>query len=273
MKIKLYSFFYIIIVLVVITSCNKRNDYNGNVEVINEWNFNMSSTNQNYVITGPQTNANFHMVLLADNSIRYDVKLDSTSGERISSLQIRLGDPVTEGAVLLNLPVRVYGTYGSGTVPGLRGSLLDTLRNSSIDKYINVGTDRVQSGLVRGQLNSTLLLSASVPLTGSAVVPSITTTTSGTAFLRLTNNGSLYSKVMINNNDPADPVTAASINQGISSANGPVIVTLASSPQEFGVGRKVTVSPSVSSALVNGSSYVTVASALRPSGKLRGQVR
>lgn len=272
MKVKLYAFFYIIGYLVIAGACNKKNDYNTNVDVVKEWNFNLSSSNENFVTPGAETNATFHMVVLGDNSIRYDVKVDSAA-DRIVTAEIRLGDPVSEGALLLNLPVRIYSTYASGVLTGLSSTVIETLLNNNIEKYINITSEKAPSGLVRGQLNADLILSENVALSGTAVVPSVTTTTSGTAFLRLSSKNVLYSKVVINNNDPADPVTTATINQGISTANGPVVVNLASSASDFGVGKTSAVSPAVASTLVSNNTYVTVNSALRTGGKLRGQIR
>lgn len=264
---------YIIGCLAIAFSCNKKNDYSNNVEVIKELTFNLSSSNENYVISGAPTTAIFHLVVLADSSMRYDIKGDTAYPDRIVGAEIRLGDPVSEGGLLLNLPVRVYGTYASGVLTGVAPSVIETLLNNNIDKYINVITDRAANGLVRGQLNSDLVFSKNVPLTGTSVVPSVTTTTNGTTFLRLTSNNVLYSKVVVNNNDPADPVATATINQGAATANGAAILTLASSPQEFGVGKKSTISAAVNSALLSNSTYVTVNSTLNPNGKLRGQIR
>jgi hypothetical protein len=251
----------------VASSCNKRNDYNGNVEVIKEWNFILSSFNENYAPSEIETIATFHMVALADNSIRYDVKIDSA--DRIAAGRINLGDPLTEGALVLDLPVRIYNTYASGALTGLSAGLIDTLLNNNIEKYINITSGKAPSGLVRGQLNSELVLAKNLNLSGNSVVPAVGTSTSGTAFLRLTANNVLYSKIVVTDNDPSDPAIAATINQGATTPNGQVLITLASAPQEIGVGKKSTVSTSVYAALLNTSTYVTLNSALKPAGKLR----
>lgn len=272
MKIKLCPYACIVGLLVFGSSCNKHNDYSNNVDVTREWKLTLSSSNENFINGGGETTAAFHMELLSDSSIRYDVKIDSAA-DKIVKAQISLGDPVSDGPLLLDLPVRVYGTYASGVLTGLSGSSIQALLNNSIEKYINITTESVPSGLVRGQLNSDLVLSKNVPLTGNAVFPSVTTNTTGTAFLRLTTDNKLYSKVVINNDDPADPVTTASINQAAAGANGPVIVSLVSSPAEFSTGKNTTVSSSQYSSLLSNSAYVTVNSALNPNGKIRGQIR
>ncbi|MCW3113850.1 MAG: domain containing protein [Segetibacter sp.] len=273
MKIKLYIFLYILGFLAINSSCNKKNDYTSNVEVVREWKLNLSSANQNVVTTGAPANAVFNMVALADNSLRYEIKGDTSSSDRIVAAQIRLGDPLSEGALLVSLPVRVYGTYASGTLTGLSTGLMDTLRNNAIEKYITVTSDRAPSGLVRGQLNSNIVFSKNVSLTGGAVIPSVTTTTNGTAFLRITSDSVLHSRVVINNNDVSDPVLNATINQGAASANGPLLLNLAASGSEFNVSKRMQLTGSAYSALLNNNTYVTVNSTLYPSGKLRGQIR
>lgn len=272
MKIKLYAFVYIVGLLFVAAACNKKNDYATNVDVVKEWDFPLSSSNENYITPDTGINADFHLVVLADNSIRYDIKVDTSVSDRIVTAQINLGDPVSEGTAIIDLPVRVYGTYGSGVLTGLSQSLIDTLLNNNIEKYINVTSANAPNGLVRGQLNTALLLSKNVVLTGSEVVPSVTTTATGTAFLRLDSNYVLYSKVVVNN-DPADAATTASVNQAAAGANGPVVLDLVSSPSEFGVGKKTTVNAAVSSTLLTNNTYVSVSSASNPAGKLRGQIR
>lgn len=271
MRLKLYAFVFVVGMLASSSSCNRKNDYYASVDVVREWKFNLTSANENAVISGTQTVAAFHMVVLADNSIRYDIKIDSAA-DRIRSAYIHLGDPVSEGALLIELPVRVYSTYASGVLTGLRPGLIDTLRNDNIEKYINVTSDKVPAGLVRGQLNSNLVLSKTIPLAGGSVVPAVNTAAIGTAFIRLASNNNLYTRIVINN-DPADPATAATINQGPAGSNGPVLLELATSSTGFGVAKKTAISSAVYSTLLNNSTYVSVTSAARTGGLLRGQIR
>jgi hypothetical protein len=273
MKIKPVVFLHIAAVLAIISACNKKNDYSNNVEVIREWNFTLSSSNENVVSARTQTTATFHMVVLADSSIRYDIKGDTALADRLVSATINLGDPVTDGPLLLDLPIRVYGTYASGVLTGISRNYVNDLLNDHIDKYVNVTSDDAPAGLVRGQLNKEIVFSKNVQLSGNAMVPAVNTTTSGTAFLRVTSDNVLYSKIVIINNDQQDPVTIATINQGIATANGAVLVNLATSAQEFGVGKKSTIASSASTAIIGSSTYVTVSSVFHPAGKLRGQVR
>ncbi|MDQ6813821.1 MAG: CHRD domain-containing protein [Bacteroidota bacterium] len=273
MKMKVSAVFGIIGCLVVTAACNKKNDYSNNVEVVKEWNFTVSSSNLNYVLSGGEATAVFHMLLLADSSLTYDIHGDTAAGDRIVGAEIRLGDPVTDGPVLVNLTLRQGSSYGSGSVTGLRAAIIDQLLNNNVQKYVTITSGRAPNGLVRGQLNSNIVFSKNVALTGASVVPSVPTNTTGTAFLRLTSDNILYSKVVVNKDDPADPVTTATINQGVPSANGPAILNLVSNAGEFGIGKKTPISASISATLLNNSTYVTATSALKPSGKIRGQIR
>ena len=269
---KLYAFVCVLGLVAISSSCNKKNDYTSVVEVIREWNFTISSFNVNAATLSTPTTATFHMVVLGDSSLRYDVKLDSSS-ETINSLQIKLGDPVTDGALLLNLPIRIYGTYAYGTLPGVSGSVIASLLDDKTEKYINVSSGNAPNGLVRGQLNSEVVLATNVPLSGTSVVPAVNTTTSGTAYIRMTSDKMLYSKIVITADDPTDPVTTATLNKGASGVNGSVIASLVASPTDFGVGKKTTVSAADYATILSNNTYVIVNSGMNAGGKLRGQVK
>ncbi len=271
---KLYTFIYTIAFLVIVISCNKHSsDYtNDNADVLREWKFQLSSSNENHVNGGPVTVADFHMQVLSDGSMRYDISVDSNL-DKILGAEIDLGDPVSDGALLTPLTARISNSYVSGIMTGVRQSLIDTLLDDTIQKYVNVISQTAPSGLVRGQLNSTIVLSNNVNLTGSQEIPAVTTASNGTAYIRITSDQNLYSKVVINSNDVADPVTAATINIGASGATGPVIVSIVSSLSDFNTSKKYALKTADYSTLLNSSLYVNVSSTLNNGGKLRGQLK
>lgn len=104
-------------------------------------------------------------------------------------------------------------------------------------------------------------------------MPTVSTASSGVAYLRVTADHKLYSKVTINNDEAADPVTAATINQGNTTSNGAVITTIAASPADFNVAKQAVLSDAVYASVLSNDTYVTVGSSLYPNGKLRGQIR
>ena len=271
MKIKLYPFTYAFILFAAM-SCRKLNNYsNIKGEVLKEWKSTLSSENENHINGGSETTASLNFQVLSDNSIQFDINVDSST-DKILKTQINLGDPVTDGPVIYELPARIANSYISGVIKGIRQSLIDTLLDDSIDKYINVISENAPNGLVRGQLNTEVVFSKNVALSGDKVVSSVPTTSTGIAYLRITAGKTLYSKVTVNNIENTDPVTSAAINQGIEGANGSEIITLAASDADFETGKKLALSDAEYGALST-SNYVIVTSVQHTNGKLRGQVR
>lgn len=267
-----HTFVYMLGLFVITSSCNKKNNYDNTADVIREWNFNLSSGNENHAISGNETSAAFHMVALSDNSLRYDINV-GTAEDKILGAKISSGDPISEGSEILNLSARIANNYVSGTVTGIRQSLMDSLLNNNIEKYVNVITQHNPTGLVRGQLNSNVVIASNVQLTGTSVVPPVTTNTTGTAYIRLTSDKILYSNVVISNDDPADPVTKATVNNGVVGSNGSVLLNLVNSAAEFGIPEKNAITENDYNALTHNNTYVVVSSASNPTGKLRGQLR
>lgn len=275
MKVKFYALATTVLLLLGY-ACSKPNNYsNPDAEVIKEWKIDVSSAYANHQTSGPAKVNNFHMKLFSDKSITFDIFLDSTTSasDGIRTIQLNLGDPVTDGALLIDLKPRISGAYASGIVKGISASVYDTLINSTIDKYVNIITANDPSGLMRGQLNSTIVFSKNVALSGSNIVPAITTPTQGTALIRVTDNNKLFSKVTITNPDATDAVMTATINQAAAGANGPVLTTIVSRTADFGFAQKIDVSQTVLTALRQSATYVNVTSQLYPAGKLRGQIK
>lgn len=276
MKIKIYQFAYLV-VLFFLGSCSKPNDYttDENAEVDKQWNLRLLAASENHPTPGKADSARLQFVVMNNNSIRYDVFIDSlnAAGDRITKVQLQLGDPLTEGPVLLDLNPRLSGWYASGVINGVRQSLIDTIKNETIAKYVNVYTANAPTGLVRGQLGSQIVYAKNVELTGANVTPAVTTTTTGTAYIRIAEDRTLYSKIVINNPDAANAETAAGIYQGAPGATGALILNLATAATDFNVTKKIPLTETQYTQLLNNRSYVLVRSALNTSGKLRGQLR
>ncbi len=277
MKIILYKTKFLVFSLLLstlfISSC-KKNSYNVLPILLKQWSIPITTANANYstgVIEGIGT---LNMKVYGDYSITFDVKFNQL-GEGIKGATINYGDPVTEGALILDLSPRVSGYYVSGTVY-INQATLDILLNNSIDKYFSVNTTSYPKGIARGQLNSTLVYSQRVTLNGSNVVPvPVSTSSTGLALLRVTDDNKFYSKVLVYNNNTADPVTSATIHQGSTGTNGSPIYSLVNTPAEFGMGKLVTGNTTLISALQFNNGYINVSSVNYPlpGGKLRGQIR
>jgi hypothetical protein len=253
-------------------SCSRDdNDYsNDAINVVKQWTIPVSATFENPYIQGRTDSGTATIVLLANNSLRYDVNVYNR-GAAITSASIRAGGPLTNGPVVLNLNPRISDSYVSGVVTDVRQSLIDSLVNGTYDLYFDIGG--TTAGVARGQMNSNIVMSANVQLLGTNEVPAITTTSKGNANLRLTSDKVLYSTVTVSNVEPNDVMTVAHIHKGAVGVNGPIFIPLVDMPSEFGVTKKINLTDAQYNSLLKDSLYVNAHSALFPSGKIRGQLR
>jgi hypothetical protein len=256
----------------LVVSCTKDdNDYsNDAVNVVKQWTIPVSATYENPYIAGRTDSGTVTIILKSDNSIRYDVNVYNKGGT-ITSATIRAGGPLANGPVVLDLNPRISDAYLTGVVTGLRQSLVDSLLNNTYDLYFDIGGS--SAGVARGQLNLNIVMSANVQLLGTNETPSITTTSKGNAYLRLTSDKVLYSTVTVSNVEPNDVMTAAHIHKGARGVNGPIFIPLVDYPSEFGITKRIQVTDAQYNSLLNDSLYVNAHSALFPGGKIRGQLR
>lgn len=257
----------------IISGC-KKNSYNVIPIVLKQWAIPISSANGNYAVGALEGTGTLNMKVYGDYTVTFDVKFNQLS-EGIRGATINYGDPVTDGAIILDLNPRISGYYISGTV-NINQATLDILLNNSIDKYFSVNSTSYPQGIARTQLNSNVVYSQRISLLGSNVVPvAVSTSTKGLALLRITDDNKLYSKVVVTNNSGTDPVTTATINQGYTGSNGVAIYTLVNSPAEFGISKMIAGNAALINAVQVNNGYINVASVSYPlpSGKLRGQIR
>lgn len=273
MRLKITPFVFAAFIL-LLSACNKENNYSNEVLVLKDIMIPLSSSNVNFSTTGLSNDAVMHIKIFSDSSMTYDAYVQGVS-DKLVGARINAGDPISEGALIIDLQPRVSGGYVSGGVTGMSAGLFDTLLNDNIQKYITVTSSRLQNGLLRGQMTGSISYSKNVPLTGQSVVGGVTTTTTGTAYIRVAADRKLYSKVVIENDDPADPVTSATINTGAAGLNGPVVFTIASSSADFNVGKTFNLTEAQFTEFTGKTSayYVSVSSAAYPNGKLRGQLK
>ena len=272
---KIY-FLSLLILTSFIVSCNKRNaDYSVlGPEVLKEWRLDLNSEN---VIPNPQGRQDEGTVIiqvLSDNSVRYEYRVPNfASGDYLTGAGIYAGDPVSNGSLLLDLNARPVVPNATGGLTNLSQSLIDSLLNDNIEKYISVRSNQIPTGALRAQINRNVVFGANVLLTGAEEVPPVNTTATGVSSLRLSANGILYSRIDVTNVEPTDQLTMAHIHRGARGVNGPIVITLASSPADFGVTQQIPLSDSLIQILSNERLYVNVHSVLNPAGKIRGQIR
>jgi hypothetical protein len=260
--------------VVFIISCRKSSDYsNHEYEVEKQWNLFLESRNVIPVPAGRADTGHLILQVLSNQAIQYEYKVDLMGSDSIVGAGIYAGDPTTNGALVLDLKPKTSNSYATGILYNIRQSLLDSLRDSTNQYYFSVNSRSLPTGALRVQINSNIIFSADVVLTGANEVPPVTTTSTGLAVLRLTSNKVLYSKVSVSNVEPGDVFNMAHIHTGAPGVNGPILIGLVSSATEFGITKSIALTDAQYNSLLNDRLYVNAHSILFPAGKIRGQLR
>lgn len=268
--------------VILVTSCAKENTETYIRDVVNEWYVAVGAKNMLPALPNLSDTGTVHFLVLSDSSLVFEFTIKNISNnDRITGVQLRAGDPVTNGSIVLDLtPTSKFqgtvgaNTYGYGAAANLRQTLMDSILNTSTQFYIQLTSQQHPLGYIRGQLNERVVFAADVNLSGAESVPQVTTSASGTTWLRLTNTRKLYSRVGVVNNEPSDVLRTATIQRAAAGQNGPVVLTLVASVTEFNRSRMIMLSEAANGILINDSRlYINVTTALYPGGKIRGQLR
>ncbi len=269
---KLKCILSVLLFVFIFSSCRRENEASS-INVIREWFVPFSASYAAPAVAGRTDSGVVHFLLYEDNSLRYDFKVfNLKSGDAITGATLNAGNPVTNGPVLLDLMPRISGTYVSGAAFNLSPALMSSLMGDSAI-YFNVASTQNTSSLLRGQLNAKITLAANVALSGSQEVPPVATTAAGVAVVRVTADKQVYSRITVDNLEPADQLNAAHIHAGAAGTNGPVIVQLAGNASDFGTVKTVAISDAKYDSLMTLPLYVNVHSTLNPAGKIRGQIK
>ena len=277
-----YLFLLCISVAIIAFSCTKENFAQNEWEVIKEWSVGIKAKNMLPGVANRSDTGTINFQLHSDNSIKYELTMKTLSNNDVlSGVQLKSGDPVTNGNVALDLtPTSKFpgsnalGGYAYGVVTGVRTTLIDSLKNDNNMFYLELKSVQKPNGLARGQLNMRVQFASDITLTGGEEVPPAPTSAVGQTWLRMTNDRKLYSRITITNNEPNDDFTMAHIHRGAIGINGPVIIGLASAKADFNVSKKFDVDLATFNTIINDSRlYINAHSQLFPAGKIRGQIR
>jgi hypothetical protein len=234
----------------------------------------LAAANENPQPAGRAESGSATVKVFSDNSITIDATLVGLFGtDNLTMAHFHVGDPVTNGPVVLDLKPTFTGSTVKATLTAVRTSFIDSIKAGTADIYLNIHSSQVGSGLVRGQLFNPVTFAASVSLSGVNEVPAVTTTATGVALLRITADNKLYSKINVSNLEPTDALTMAHIHSGAAGVNGGVLVGLCSNAADFGVTKINTPSPAAINSIKADALYVNVHSTTRGSGIIRGQIR
>ncbi|QEH40586.1 CHRD domain-containing protein [Chitinophaga sp. XS-30] len=251
------------------SSCNKNDDDDRPILLFE---IPLSTKMENPAPAGRSETGLLTMQLNADNTLHYTFKVDNlASGDALTMAHFHAGDPVTNGPVILPFPAWT-GNTSSGSLT-LRQSLVDSLKDPDNDIYFNVHSTQQPAGLVRGTVNSDLVLAETINMSGVNEVPPVVTTATGVALLRLTVDRKLYSKVTVTDLPAGDALTMAHIHSGATGANGSVLVPLCATAADFGISKMTQLDEAKASALRTEALYVNAHSSTWPNGVVRGQIR
>lgn len=269
-KIIIFSSFAITLFAV---SCKKDNQAPA-ATMVKEITVALAAANENPQPAGRTETGSASVKIFSDNSLTVDVTVNGlASGDNITAGHFHVGDPVTNGGVVVDLSPTVTGNTIKAKLTNVRSTFLDTLMNGTADIYLNFHSSQVPSGIVRGQVFNGVTFASSVALSGANEVPSVTTTATGTALLRITADNKLYSKITVTNVEAGDALTAGHIHTGAAGTNGGVILGLCASAADFGVTKIFTPAATILTSIKTDALYVNVHSNNKPSGIVRGQIR
>jgi hypothetical protein len=157
--------------------------------VLKEWTVPMAAVYENPAPKDRKENGSAVMQLFSDNSLKYTLTVSNRSGnDQLVNAYLHTGNVITSGPVVLSFKSGFNGSTATGTISGVRQSLVDSLKSDANEIYINVQSAQVGSGLVRGQLNATLDWAMDVSMYGENVVPAVNVECSGLGLFRLTSD-------------------------------------------------------------------------------------
>ncbi len=249
-------------------SCSKNDKPNPDII----WTIPLSAKFENPTPAGRTETGLLTMQLYPNNVLKYSFRVENlASGDQLTMAHFHTGNPVVNGPVILPFPA-FTGTSASGEMT-IRQTLADSLKDAKNDIYFNVHSTQVASGLVRGTVNSDILVAADVALNGANEVPPVPTVATGRALIRMTVDRKLYSLVTVSNVPVGDAMTAAHIHRGATGANGAVLVGLCANASEFGTPQTKQLDEPTASAVRTDALYVNAHSTAFPNGLIRGQIR
>lgn len=232
----------------------------------------MSTKNEIPAIAGRAETATAILQLFSDNTLQYNIVVTNlTAGDAITASHIHLGNAGSNGSVYIPFSSSgIYGSTISGTVQ-LTSTQADTLK--TIPAYVNVHTTQAPGGLIRGQIDSKVVLAADIVMLGTNEVPSVSTTASGLATIRMTQNKNLYVKVVVSNLEAGDSMRLAHFHSAAAGINGSVILGFYTTNADFGTLKIIAVDNPTYTSLLNDALYVNAHSSAHPAGIIRGQLR
>lgn len=194
---------------------------------------------------------------------------DGLSGT-ITGAHLHKGAIGVSGPVVVDLTSNISGNTVIASIDPT--AILTDLLSGNI--YINLHTTANPSGEIRGQLLKDNKIAFDALLNGAQEVPSVTTTATGLANIKLnTTLDTLTYDIVLNG--LAGQATGAHIHMGTVGNSGPVIYDMSSGiigNRITGIATGATITNSFLSDILKGNFYVNVHNSTNPNGEIRGQV-
>ncbi|WP_276482426.1 CHRD domain-containing protein [Paraflavitalea pollutisoli] len=253
-------------------SCQKEDEVVETAYLRKYWNETASSQFEVPVTRSNELKARCFLNLMTDHVFYYDILVDADGKEDvITGAGLYTGTPSSAGTLLVGLQPTINGRHVKGSV-NLTAAQAQQLMEQPM--FLNVTSAGNPAGLVRLQLDKNIDWSLDLALRGDAVVPAVTTTTTGKLVLRITTDKVLHYQFLVDGVEAGNTLTAAHLHAGAAGTNGALQYTFATAAGDFNTAKSVTgVADAILSLLKTGTGYVDVHAANQPDGLLRGQLR
>ena len=257
---------------ILCTACKKKDDV---IPFVPQTIVVALNSNQEIPSNGRTSVGTATIKILENNKLTLAVSINNTVANEVANgLHIHAADAVTNGPIVVGFTITnaVAGEI-NGEALAVRQSFIDSLKAGVADLYVNVHSPTSPAGIARGQINQKITDAYTVSLTGAAEVPAVSTTATGLAVIRVTNDNKMISKITVSNIETGDALRFAHIHRGAVGVNGAILTNLADVVGDFGITKTLTLDVATVTALRTEALYINVHSNTSPAGKLRGQIR
>lgn len=253
-------------------SCQKKEKNEESSYIRKYWNETASSNYEVPVTRSTEIKAKFFLNLMTDHVFYYDILVDTSFKEdELTAAVLYTGTAASTGTLFADLKPTINGRHLSGNVQ-LTAEQAAVMMDQPV--FLNVLSKLNPGGLVRLQLEKNIDFYADIPLTGTDVVPAVTTAASGKVILRITTDKVLHYQVMVNGLETGDVLQETHLHTGASGTNGTQQYVMAATAADYNVVKAAEgVTDAILAIFKTGTAYIDVHSANNTAGLLRGQLR
>ena len=266
-KMRLNPVFLICMLLAAycLSGCKKKQ--HSDEFVLKFWNVRLNAANIIPAPVGNGSSAYATLYLRDDYRLYYDIYFDSLAGLPPESVEIRMGNPLQNGAApVLQLSGSFTGSKMKGDVAMPKEVADSLLKNPG---YLVIGTKTAPGGLVRGQLDKKIILAKDVSLTGDQVQPPVNTPATAKIYLRMTDDNTLFYAIDVKGLPANDQLQEAHLHN----AGGSVLLKLATTAADYTQPLNLPVTGDALRALQQDPLYLDIHTTQSPAGLLRGALR